>query len=83
MFKKRWNSFGYAVSGIIDLLRTQPNAKIHVFTAFATTILGFCLSLSSTEWCLIALCFGAVIAAEAFNTAVEYTIDLVSPEHHL
>ena len=36
----------------------------------------------STEWCIVVICFGVVLAAEGFNTAIERLVDLVSPEFH-
>ena len=42
--------------------------------------LGFWLEVSLTDWCLLTLCISLVIAAEAFNTAVECVVDLVSPQ---
>lgn len=34
------------------------------------------------EWCVVALCCGGVLMAEAMNSAVEAIADLVSPEFH-
>jgi diacylglycerol kinase (ATP) len=34
------------------------------------------------EWCVVLLCFGLVMAAEAFNTAIERLVNLVSPDFH-
>lgn len=45
-------------------------------------IVGFLLGLSATEWCIVALCCGSVLMAEAMNSAVEAIADLVSPEFH-
>jgi diacylglycerol kinase len=40
------------------------------------------LQLSGTEWAIVLLCCGGVIALEMGNTALEYIVDLVSPEYH-
>jgi len=45
-------------------------------------MLGFYFSLSVTSWALLILAAGAVWVAEAFNTAIEYLVDLVHPEWH-
>ena len=34
------------------------------------------------EWVAVLLCFGLVLAAEAFNTAIERLVNLVSPDYH-
>lgn len=82
MLKKRLNSFRFAFAGLADLVRSQPNAKIHLAAAGAVVAAGFFLRISPTEWCLVALCICTVLAAEAFNTALEYLTDLVSPDYH-
>ncbi len=82
MLRSRLKSFQYAFQGINTLLRTQANARIHLFLAVLAIILGSVFSLPATEWCLLALAMGAVFAAEAFNTALEHLTDLVSPEYH-
>ncbi len=75
-------SFGFAFKGISTLLRTQENAKIHVIAMIAVVIVGFMLGLSVTEWIFIVFACSLVLAAEAFNTAIEFIIDLVSPDYH-
>ena len=81
--KKRIDSFRFAFKGLVDLFISQPNARIHGVATIIALILGGILGLSKIEWCLVILCIFAVLAAEAFNTALEYLTDLVSPEYHL
>lgn len=80
--QKRINSFRYAFKGLADLFLTQPHARFHAFAAIVVTIAGLNLGLSKTEWCIITLAIFLVISAEAFNTAIEYLTDLVSPDYH-
>ena len=39
-------------------------------------------NISTVEWCIVLLCFAMVLAAEAFNTAIERLVNLVSPDYH-
>lgn len=80
--KNRINSFRYAFTGMADLFRSQPNARIHAVAMVLAIALGWLLSISTTEWCFILIAITMVISAEAFNTALEYLTDLVSPQHH-
>lgn len=80
---KRLLSFKFAFQGIKDLFITQANARIHAFMAVFVLVLGWWFTLSPTEWALISLCIFGVLAAESFNTALEYLTDLVSPEYHV
>ncbi len=82
MFKKRIKSFGYAFKGILTLFSTQPNARIHLTALLVVLAAGLFFNLNTTEWCLIALTSTAVLAAEAINTAIEFIVDLVSPQYH-
>jgi diacylglycerol kinase len=81
-FQKRLASFGFAFKGVSTLFRSQPNARIHLVAMVLAIGMGFCLKISVTEWALVALCIGAVLAAEAFNSALEFLTDLVSPNYH-
>ena len=78
----RIKSFAYAFKGIRTLFATQPNAWIHLLAAALVSVLGVWLQLSFIEWAILALTIGTVIAAEAFNTALEFLTDLVSPDYH-
>lgn len=80
--KKRIKSFGYAFKGIGSLLKKEHNAWIHCSAIVLVTIAGFYFGITPTEWCIVVLCFGIVLAAEGFNTAIERLVDLVSPDFH-
>ena len=41
---------------------------------------GFFFEIHRIEWIAIIICIGVVIAAEAFNTAIERLVNLTSPE---
>jgi diacylglycerol kinase len=79
---KRIKSFGYAFRGIKTVFATEANMKIHLVIAILVVICGFFFRISVTEWLLCLLCFGLVLSLEMINTAIEKTIDLVSPEYH-
>lgn len=78
----RINSFKYAFDGIADLFKTQVNARIHAFFISLVIGGGFFFNISKTEWLLCIIAMAMVLAAEAMNTALEYIVDLVSPEYN-
>lgn len=80
---KRLKSFTYAWKGIGSFLSKEHNAWIHCTAIVGVTIAGVFFGISRTEWLVIILCFAMVLAAEAFNTAIERLVDLVSPNYHL
>jgi len=71
-------SFNFAIDGLIYVIRTQRNMKIHF--AAAAAVLGLALLLRLETWAFVALVFAAmlVIVAEMINTAIEAAIDLVA-----
>lgn len=80
--KKRIKSFGYAFKGIAKLIKKEHNAWIHCTAIVVVTLCGLHLGITPSEWCIVLLCFGMVLAAEGFNTAIEKLVDLVSPNFH-
>jgi len=64
------------------LLRSQHNARIHAVATILVVAAGALFGFSPAEWALIALAIACVWAAEALNTAIEFLVDLASPEHH-
>jgi diacylglycerol kinase (ATP) len=70
------HSLNYAFEGIIHVLRTQRNMRIHVAASVAALIAGLALGVTRDE--LLALVFAAalVLVAEMINTAIEAAIDL-------
>lgn len=79
---KALKSFKYAFQGMFSLFRFENNAKIHVLAGSAALVAGFLLGLNTTEWCILVIQIALVMAAEAFNTAIEKLCDFVSPEKH-
>jgi diacylglycerol kinase (ATP) len=75
-------SFRYAFAGIVYLLWTQRNAKIHIVLGIAAVALGFLLRIERGEWLALVLTIVLVLAAEGVNTAVEAAVDLASPAYH-
>lgn len=81
-WKKRARSFRYAWRGVARFVRTEHNAWLHLAAAAAAVGLGWAVGLSRLEWVAVAGCIGAVLAAEAINTAIERVVDLASPDFH-
>lgn len=78
-FRQRFRSFRFAFRGICILIKETPNAQIHLVLAVIALILGFILKISSTEWTVIIMVIGAVLAFEAVNSSIEVLADFVSP----
>jgi diacylglycerol kinase len=75
-------SLAIAAGGVVQLLRSQRNARIHLVFAVAVAGAAVLLRVTVSEWIALVACIGGVFAAEAMNTAVETVVDLVQPEPH-
>ena len=78
----RLKSFGFAVEGMAEFFKTQPNAWIHAVAAVVVIVLGFVFDVSTTEWCMLIIAIALVLIVEMLNTAIEFLTDLVSPSYH-
>ena len=79
---KRAQSFTHAGRGIAVFIKSTHNAWIHLVVFLFVMLAGFYFGISRIEWALLFFAAGLVLAAEAFNAAIEIDIDLTSPEYH-
>lgn len=72
------DSFNYAVEGLIYVLRSQRNMRVHFLFAILILLFGIYLNISGVELLILLMAITFVLCAEMFNTAVEFTVDLIS-----
>ncbi|HWJ03423.1 MAG TPA: diacylglycerol kinase family protein [Verrucomicrobiae bacterium] len=75
-------SFRYAFRGLFQVCKTERNMKIHLAAAVLALALSGFFHVSRQEFLMICLAITLVMTAEAFNTALEKVVDLVSPDYH-
>jgi len=80
--RARLASFKYAFQGLGHVLKAEHNFLIHLAAATAVIMLGAILHISKAEWLIIILCIGMVLITEILNTAIEWLVDLVSPQRN-
>lgn len=80
--RARARSFRYAFNGILTLVRSEHNARIHLVATVLVVAAGFIFSITPMQWVAVILCISAVFSLEAVNSAVEALADLVSPDYH-
>jgi diacylglycerol kinase (ATP) len=71
-------SFNFAVEGIIHVLRTHRNMRIHVAAAVVVLVLGLVLGVSRVELVALLVSITFVLIAEMINSAIEATIDIAT-----
>ena len=76
------SSFRYAGAGILYVLRSQRNFRIHLLITILIVLVGLWVQLVWVEWAIIALTVAMVLLAEMFNTVAETAIDMATNHYH-
>jgi diacylglycerol kinase (ATP) len=70
------DSFNYALEGLIHVLRTHRNMRIHFAVAVAVLVAAVWKGVNRFELIALLLAITFVLVAEMINSAIEQTIDL-------
>ena len=70
------DSFNYAFEGIIHVLRTQRNLRIHFVIAIVVIAAAAALGVDRLELISLLLAIAFVLVAEMVNSAIEGAIDV-------
>jgi diacylglycerol kinase (ATP) len=68
-------SFNNALEGIIHVIRTQRNMRIHFLVAVVVLVVAFAAGVNNDELIALLLAIAFVLIAEMINTAIESAID--------
>jgi len=78
----RLSSFLDALRGLVFLLRTERNARVHALATIVVVALGLVLGVDANAWCWLVLSTALVWITEALNTAIERLADRVTAERN-
>jgi diacylglycerol kinase (ATP) len=70
------DSFNFAFEGVIHVLRTQRNMRIHFAVAGAVLVAAVAIGVSRIELIALLLAIAFVLIAEMINTAIEGAVDV-------
>jgi diacylglycerol kinase (ATP) len=71
-----FDSFNYASEGIVHVLRTQRNMRIHFVIAAAVLVLALWVGVPKIELIALLISITFVLMTEMINTAIEGAIDV-------
>lgn len=71
------NTFRNARKGMRLSIKSERNIRIHLFIAALVVVTAFCLNFSINKFCILFLTITAVISAEMFNSAIEFSLDAI------
>ncbi|MFS0575259.1 diacylglycerol kinase family protein [Sporosarcina sp. 179-K 3D1 HS] len=78
-----FKSFHYAWNGILLGTRLERNFKFHLLAGIVVILAGIWTELTMTEWFIVVVLIGGMLALELMNTAIEKVVDLVTEDYHL
>ena len=68
-------SFNFAIEGVVHVLRTQRNMRVHFAAAVFVLVLAVAVGVSKIELIALLIAIAFVLVAEMINTAIEGAID--------
>jgi len=80
-FRKWFDSANNAIEGILYAAKTQRHLRYHLYCAITVLILSYLLGVQRHDFLIIAVTVILVLMAEMMNTAIEFLVDLVSPDY--
>ena len=72
--------FRYAFEGVFYLIRCERNFRVELTAALCAVLFARAARLEAREWSVLFAVFALVLGLEAFNTALERCVDLVTSE---
>jgi len=76
------DSFRNAFAGIVEAIRSERHMRFHAAATVAVIAVAIGLKVTKWEWLWLSAAITGVWVTELFNTAIERTVDLVSPDRH-
>ncbi|HEY3921175.1 MAG TPA: diacylglycerol kinase [Gaiellaceae bacterium] len=73
-----FDSFNYAFEGLIHVLRTQRNMRVHFAVAVVVLVAALVVGVSKIELIALLVSISFVLVAEMINTAIEGAIDVAT-----
>ncbi len=70
------------MSGIVFTFKTQRHMRFHLYVVLIVILLGIWVNLGLRELLVFLFTISLVLVAEMFNSAIEATVDLVSPNYN-
>lgn len=77
-----FKSVKYSIEGLYYAYRYEQSLWLHGLVTILAIIMGFIFKISFSEWAIIFIALGAILALELINTAIEAAVDLTTTEIH-
>lgn len=81
-FRRLQKSFRYASKGVIEIVKTEQNIRLHVLMALVVVFLMFFFRTELIEKTVLVLSIVLVLLAETVNSILERVVDAIRPRLH-
>ena len=80
--RRTLRTFKYSLAGLMYAYKNEQSMWIHAIGSLFTITLGFIYHLKLSEWAIVFIALGVILASELINTAIEAAVDLCTLEIH-
>lgn len=80
--KRTLRTFKFSWQGLAYAYKNEQSMWVHAIASAITITIGFICGLTLTEWAVVLISLGVILASELINTAIEAAVDLVTLEIH-
>lgn len=77
-----FKSVKYSIDGLYYAYRYEQSLWLLGLVTILAIIMGFIFKISFSEWAIIFIALGAILALELINTAIEAAVDLTTTKIH-
>lgn len=81
-FKRFTKSIKYSLDGLYYSYRYEQSLWIHGFCVILAIAMGIIFEIKLSEWAIIFIALGIILALELINTAIEAAVDLTTTKIH-
>lgn len=81
-FKRFLKSIKYSMQGLFYAYRYEQSMWIHGLATVLAITMGIIFKIKLSEWAIIFIALGIILALELINTAIEATVDLACSKIH-
>ena len=81
-YKRFFKSIKYSLDGLTYAYRYEQSLWIHGFSTILAIALGIIFEIKLSEWAIIFIALGIILALELINTAIEAAVDLTTTKIH-
>ncbi|MCM1053397.1 MAG: diacylglycerol kinase [Ruminococcus sp.] len=81
-FSRFFKSIKYSINGLVYAYKYEQSLWIHGLATILAITMGIIFKIKFSEWAIIFIALGSILALELINTAIEAAVDLTTTKIH-